>query len=123
LIRLSFRHRGQMRHGHTAVWHSEKEDHGHEEMKEDALQKGFPVPGEAAIRERVLRKDVEAPDLATLTDFFQFHAATSKREIVEKMISDSPNTFAERFFAGFERITGTLIDVDVRSEVYNVSIL
>lgn len=43
-----------------AVWHSEKENHYHEEM-EDALQKGFPVPDEAAIRERVLRKDVEVP--------------------------------------------------------------
>jgi len=92
-------------------------------MKEDALQKGFPVPGEAAIRERLLRKDVEATDLATLTDFFRFHAATSEGEIVGKMVSDSPNTFAEQYFAGFERITGTLIDVDVRSEVYNVSIL
>jgi hypothetical protein len=44
----------------------------HEEMKENALQKGLPVPDEAAIRERVLRKDVEAPELATLKDFFRF---------------------------------------------------
>jgi len=34
------------------------------------------VLDEAAIWEWVLRKDVEAPDLATPTDFFRFHAAT-----------------------------------------------
>ena len=28
------------------------------EMKEDALQKGLPVPDEAAVREQVLRKNV-----------------------------------------------------------------
>jgi hypothetical protein len=65
---------------------------------------------------------VEAPDLATPTDFFRFHAATSKGKIVEKMISDSLNMFAEQFFAGFERITGTPIDANDRSEVYNISI-
>lgn len=92
-------------------------------MKEDVLQKGFPVPDEAAIRERVLRKDVEAPDLATLKDFFRFYAATSKGKIVEKMTSDSLNTFTEWFFAGFERVTGTPIDANDGSEVYNVSIL
>ena len=45
-------------------------------MKEDGLQKGLPVPDEAAIQERVLRQDVEAPNLATLKGFFRFHAAT-----------------------------------------------
>jgi len=44
----------------------------HEGIKEDALQKGLPIPDEAATRERVLRKNVEAPDLATLKDFFRF---------------------------------------------------
>jgi len=37
----------------------------HEEMKEDALQKGLPVADEAALRDRVLKKHVNAPDLAT----------------------------------------------------------
>ena len=41
-------------------------------MKEDALQKGLPVPDEAAVRERVLRKNVEAPDLAIVKDFLRF---------------------------------------------------
>jgi len=46
-------------------------------MKEDALQKGLSVPDEATTRERVLRKNVEFPDLATLKDFFRFIAAAS----------------------------------------------
>ena len=53
-------------------------------MKEDALQKGLPVPDEATIRERVLRKDVEAPNPAILKDFFRFQAAASKGLIVGK---------------------------------------
>ena len=32
-------------------------------MKEDALQKGLPVPDEAAVRHRILKKHVEAPIL------------------------------------------------------------
>jgi hypothetical protein len=90
-------------------------------MKEAALQKGLPVPDEAATREQVLGRNVEAPDLATVKDFFRFHAATSKGKIVERPTSDSLNTFAEWFFAGFERVTGTPTDADDRSEVYNVS--
>jgi len=39
-------------------------------MKEDALQKGLPIPDEAAVRDRVLKKHVNAPpDLATVKDF------------------------------------------------------
>jgi len=56
-------------------------------MKEDALQKGLPVPDEAAVRERVLRKNVEAPDLATVKDFLRFHAAASKGKIREEVTS------------------------------------
>src|SRR5436305_13425959 len=55
-------------------------------MKEDALQEGLPLPDEAAVRERVLRKNVEAPDLATVKDFLRFHAATSKGKIQEEQI-------------------------------------
>jgi hypothetical protein len=35
----------------------------YEEMKEDALQKGLPVPDEAAVQDRVLKKHVDAPIL------------------------------------------------------------
>jgi hypothetical protein len=37
----------------------------YEGMKEDAFQKDFPAPDEAVVRELVLAKNVEAPDLAT----------------------------------------------------------
>jgi len=73
-------------------------------MKEDALQKGLPVPDEAAVREQVLRENVEAPDLATVKDFLRFQAATSKGKIQEEVTCDSLNTFAEWFFAGFSRV-------------------
>jgi hypothetical protein len=76
-------------------------------MKEIALQKRLPVPDKAATRERILRRNVKAPDLAPLKDFFRFRAATSTGKIVEKMTSNSLNTFAEWFFASFSRVTGT----------------
>jgi len=53
-------------------------------MKEDALQKGLPVPDEVAVRDRVLKRPVDAPDLATVKDFLRFHTATSKGNIKEK---------------------------------------
>jgi len=64
---------------------------------------------------------VNAPDLATVKDFLHFHIATSRGKIVEKPTVDSVNTFAEWFFAGFTRITGTPTDEADKSEVYNVS--
>ena len=92
-------------------------------MKEDALERGLPIPDEAAVRERLLRENVEAPDLATVKDFLRFQAATGQGMIVEQTTCDSLNTFAEWFFAGFTRVTGTPTDADDRSEVYNVSTL
>ena len=86
-------------------------------------KKDLPIPDEAAILELVLRKNVEAPDLATVEDFLRFHAAASKGKIKEKITSDSLNTFAEWFFAGFSRVTETQTDADDRSEVYDVSTL
>ncbi len=46
--------------------------------------KGLPVPDEAATRERILRKNVEFSDLATLKDFFRFIAAAGKSMILKK---------------------------------------
>jgi hypothetical protein len=53
---------------------------------------------------------VEAPDLATIKDFFRFYIATSSGRIVVKPTVDSINTNAEWFFAGFTRVTGTEIN-------------
>ena len=66
---------------------------------------------------------MEALNLATVKDFLRFHAAASKGKIKEKITSDSLNTFAEWFFAGFSRVTDTQTDADDRSEVYDVSTL
>ena len=64
-------------------------------MKEDAFREGLPIPDEAAVRDRVLRKHMEAPDLITVNDFLRFHAATSKGKIRKIITSDLLNTFAE----------------------------
>lgn len=49
-------------------------------MKEDALEEGLPIPKEAAVRERVLGKNVEAPDLVTVKDFLRFHATQRNQQ-------------------------------------------
>ena len=89
----------------------------YEGMKEDALQKGLPAPDEAVVRELVLAKNVEAPDLVTVKDFLRFHAAAGKGMIVEQTTCDSLNTFAEWFFAGFTRVTDAPTNEENRSEV------
>ena len=88
------------------------------EMRKDALQRGLPAPDEACARHHCLHQGVEAPDLATIKDFFRFYIATSSGRIVVKPTVDSINTNAEWFFAGFTRVTGTEINEKDRSEVY-----
>ena len=90
-------------------------------IREDALQRGLPAPDEACARHHCLHQGVEAPDLATIKDFFRFHIATSCGRIAAKPTVDSINTNAEWFFAGFTRITGTEINEKDRAEVSKVS--
>jgi hypothetical protein len=90
-------------------------------MQEDALQRDLPAPDEAHARHHCLHQGVEAPDLATIKDFFRFFIATSCGKIVTKPTVDSINTNAEWFFAGFTRITGTEINEKDRAEVYKIS--
>jgi hypothetical protein len=58
-------------------------------------------------------------------NFLRFYIATSRGKIDEneRPWADSVNTFAERFFAGFTRITGTPTDEGDGSEVYDESAL
>jgi hypothetical protein len=49
-------------------------------IKKDALQKGLPVSDKAAVRERVLTKSVEAPDLATVKDFLHFYVVPKSQK-------------------------------------------
>jgi hypothetical protein len=92
-------------------------------MQKDSLQRGLPTPNEASARHHCLGEGVDAPDLATIKDFLRFYIATSRGKIVAKPTADSVNSFAEWFFAGFTRITGTPTDEEDRSEVYKVGAL
>ena len=70
-----------------------------------------------------LRKRAPCPDLATTKDFLRFHIALSRGRIKDETTVDSVKTFAEWFFAGFTRVTGTIISEDYRSAIYGVRLL
>ncbi len=72
-----------------------------------------------------LREGLPPLDLATIKDFIRFIASVSDGIIDEEnnlVTTDSLNTFAEWFFAGFARVTGNRIEEEDRRSVYNVSI-
>lgn len=87
---------------------------------DDAQPHGNP-PTEDMLREQYLGKGVTAPDLTAIKDFVRFYIATSRLVLFDVPTDQSINTVAEWFFAGFTRHTGTDIDEEERSEVYNVS--
>jgi hypothetical protein len=89
--------------------------------KMDCAREGRGAPDEDTVREQCLGKGVEAPDLATVKDFLRFRAASGRGLIDKKITADSLQTFAESFFAGFTRVTGTPTDEGERSDVFNVS--
>ncbi|KAK5080233.1 hypothetical protein LTR05_008746 [Lithohypha guttulata] len=62
--------------------------------------------------------DTTVPDLATVKDFLRFYIATSQPRLAAQTTTDSMGTVAEWFFAGFARITGTVVPAGLRSEVY-----
>lgn len=72
-------------------------------------------------RKHCFGEGVEPPVLATVKVFFRFYVAISRGKIVTQPTADSVNTFAEWFFAGFTRVTGTSTDAQERSKVYHVS--
>ena len=61
------------------------------------------------------------PDLAALKDFLRFQASVMRGKIKKIPTDESLNSFTEWFFAGFTRVTETVIGKTERSEVYNVS--
>lgn len=74
-------------------------------MKAQSLQEGLPPS-----------------DLAIIKDFLRFHVAINRGRIDDKRITvNSVNTFAEWFFTGFARVTGSLINEEDRRAVYDVS--
>jgi hypothetical protein len=85
------------------------------------MHSGLPLPDERLAREHCLRPNIDAPDLATVKNFFRFYIATSRPLLTQKPTVDSINTVAQWFFSGFTRVTGTETDAEESSEVYNVS--
>ena len=66
-----------------------------------------------------------APSHELLNDFVRFHALASKGkgriDKAGRITVDSCLSFMERFYAGFQRRTGTLISEEERQPVYIVS--
>src|SRR5437016_3832638 len=91
------------------------------EMRKDALQRDPPAPDEACARHYYLHEGVEAPDLATIKDFFVFISLRATAGSWRNLRSIRLTLMLNGFFAGFTRITGTEINERDRSEVYKVS--
>ena len=86
-------------------------------MRRDSVERHLPLPSEEMARDRCLRPGIEAPDLATVKDFLRFYIATSHPQLADVPTTESINTVAEWFFAGFTRVTGTDTNEEKRSEV------
>jgi len=91
------------------------------EIEHDRTKRDLPIPSEDEVHAQYLHEGVEAPDLATLKDFFRFYIATSTPQLSDTTTVDSMNSIAEFFFAAFTCATKTHISEVVRSEIYNVS--
>jgi len=71
-----------------------------------------------------LREGLPPLDLTTIKDFLRFIASVSDGIIDDEnklVTADSMNTFAEWFFAGFARVTGSRIEEKDRHAVYSMS--
>jgi hypothetical protein len=60
-------------------------------MHRDCAKNELLLPNEAIARERCLREDITAPDLATGKDFIRFHADTGRGKIADKLTADLVN--------------------------------
>lgn len=67
-----------------------------------------------------LRAGLPPLDLATTKDFFRFYASTSDGLLDPHITADSLKSQAERFFAGFTRVTGSTVTEQDRSHIYEV---
>ena len=69
---------------------------------------------------RSLRKGLPPLDIPTTKDFFRFYALTGGGQLDVRMTTESLNSQAERFFAGFTRVTGSIITEQDRAHIYDV---
>jgi hypothetical protein len=91
------------------------------EGEKSNAERGDEIAGISSISTAsCLRKGSPCPDLVTTKDFLRFHIALSRGRIRKQTTVDSVKTFAEWFFAGFTRVTGTVISEDYRSAIYEV---
>ena len=89
-------------------------------LERDHAGRGLPAPTAEEVRAQYLGRGVELPDLATLKDFIRFYIYTSQPRLSLTMTTDSMGTVSEWLFAGFTRVTGTVVPRDIRSEIYSV---
>ncbi|KAL4746587.1 hypothetical protein BDW72DRAFT_197529 [Aspergillus terricola var. indicus] len=78
-------------------WASEED----EKLRDNGLQKGHP-----------------APDLATIKDFVRFYISSTDGILSLRPTKSSVLNFAERFFAGFTRITKSIFDKKDTQDVF-----
>ena len=69
---------------------------------------------------RSLRAELPPLDLPTTKDFFRFYALTDDGKLDIRLTTESLNSQAERFFAGFTRVTGSIITEQDRAHIYDV---
>jgi hypothetical protein len=72
------------------------------------------------LREGGLREGQPVPDLATIKDFIRFYIFSSHGMISLRPTKSSVLNFAERFFAGFTRLTKSTFDTKDTRDVYKV---
>ena len=89
---------------HRRVAFVQSEEHNKEELlfdneKVDASRASPPS----------LQAGLPSLGLATIKDFFRFYALGSDGRLDPRMTVESLNSQAERFFAGFTRVTGSVI--------------
>ncbi|GFG16438.1 hypothetical protein IFM61392_09507 [Aspergillus lentulus] len=70
------------------------------------------------LREGGLREGQPVPDLATIKDFIRFYIFSSHGMISLRPTKSSVLNFAERFFAGFTRLTKSTFDTKDTRDVY-----
>ncbi|KAI9725430.1 MAG: hypothetical protein M1834_001007, partial [Cirrosporium novae-zelandiae] len=69
--------------------------------------------------ENCLGKGQHTPSLVKIKDFIRFYIISSDGVLSDRPVVSSVLNFAERFFAGFTRVTGSKFDKEITSHVYH----
>ena len=67
-----------------------------------------------------LQEGQPAPDLATVKDFIRFYIYSTNGMLTVRPTMSSVKNFAERFFAGFTRVTKQSFEWKDTQDVYHV---